>query len=396
MPCSRLLLTALLALCLPALAAETAKPPEAVKPAAPTKPAEPAKEESLDDQARFLAGLPVAEGSPLKALQESKTYKRYAEHLDADWAKLKEERLDAMTAWRDAALAPKVDLKANVFYFFSGPDFLSMSVLYPDAPVYMLVGLEPLGRVPRLSSLGRESLDGSMANLRMSINSIVRLSFFKTNDMAGDLERTDLKGVLPILYLFVARSGATLKESAYVAITPDGSLRDLGPKDKVGKDIPGVRLRFQRPGQEKLQEIVYVRHDVENYVVKNDPGFFKFYESHQPANAFLKAASFLLHKGERFSLLRDFILTHSASVVQDDSGLPFASLNDGKFKLTMYGVYLRPMPPFNTRLQKDMQDAFKAGPVEPLPFVTGYRHKSESNLVLAIPSGAAPAAEPKK
>lgn len=372
-------------------ASATAALPEPVAPT-PAPAAQSVKAaETLDDQARFLAGLPVSEGSPLQALEETRAWKTYAKSLTSDWAKLRTQRLDPMAAWSAAVLNQKIDPKKNVFYLFGGPDFMSVATLYPEAPVYILCGLEPLGKVPQLSTLKRESLDADMENLRKSLNSIVRLSFFKTNDMADDLTRTDLRGVLPLLYLFVARSEAKLLESTRVEIDEAGAIKELGEREKC-TGIPGMRLRIQRPGQEKTQDVYYFKHNVEDAVVSAGPGFFAFFKRHAPANTFFKAASFLLHRPKQFGLTRDFILENSASVLQDDSGLPFSSLSKDKWSLTLYGTYLRPGPPFRNRLQDDLMEAFKAGPVEPLPFVTGYRHVNESNLVLAVPLARAPAA----
>ncbi len=373
----------------PAQADAKAEAKPAVAPAPLAKPeaapvAKPAAPEPADDVARFLAGLPVPDGSPLKPLEESRAWKSYSKNLSADWAKLRAERLDKMAEWSKTVLRPKIDATRPVFYLFGGPDFMSVAELYPDAPAYLLCGLEPLGKMPRLSSLTRESLDESIDNLHKSINSIVRLSFFKTNDMSGDLTRTELRGILPILYLFVARSGATLLSETRVEIDETGTLKELGEKDKC-TGIPGVRLRIQRPGHAGTQDVFYFKHNVEDDVITAGPGFFSFFKKHAPANTFLKAASFLLHRPKQFGKTHDFLVENSTSILQDDSGLPFASLAKGQFSLTLYGTYLRPRPPFTMRLQDDMTQAFKDGPVETLPFLTGYRHVGEANLVLAIP-----------
>jgi hypothetical protein len=210
--------------------------------------------------------------------------------------------------------------------------------------------------------------------------------------MAGDLTRTELRGILPILYLFVARSGATLLEESRVEIDDAGALKVLGEKDKC-TGVPGVRLRIQRPGHAGTQDVFYFKHNVEDDVIRSGPGFFTFFKGYAPGNVFLKAASFLLHRPKQFGLTHDFLIANATSILQDDSGLPFASLNKGTFGLTLYGTYLKPRPPFTMRLQDDMTKAFKDGPVEPLPFLTGYRHVGEANLVLAIPKAGVAAPE---
>ncbi|MBI5542397.1 MAG: hypothetical protein HY901_00795 [Deltaproteobacteria bacterium] len=357
--------------------------------------------ESFDDQARFLAGLPVAEGSPLATLQQGKDWQEHAKALDADWAKLEQKRLRAMAEWRDSELEPRFDLTRNLYYVFGGPDLISVAVLYPDAPVYVLCGLELIGQVPALSGLKRAALDRAMDNLRRSIASTVRASFFKTNDMAADLSRTELKGVLPLLYLFLARSNATLLDVKLIEIDRTGAYQELAAGAKPGAGVPGARLRFKRAGQEKEQEIFYLRQNVESTVLAKSPGFLAFLKRHGPANSFFKAASFILHNSKRFSRMREFVLENSLSILQDDSGVPFNALKD-EWRYTLYGRYLRPLPPFQRHLQEELVKAFATGPVKPLPFVTGYRRPGDANLLLALPKATAqarpqetPAAEPE-
>ncbi|HEY3450402.1 MAG TPA: hypothetical protein VGK67_28870 [Myxococcales bacterium] len=358
------------------------------KPKAKAVPFDP---EPIDDQARFLAGLPVPEGSPLYGLQQTKFWKAYAKKFDADWDKLHKERLDAMGDWAAKVLAPKIDPKAPVYYLFGGPDFLSVPVLYPEAPLYILGGLEPVGRMPpSLRAMGAAALEEDMRNLRSSLNSIIRLSFFKTNDMREDLVRTELRGVVPLLLVLAARADAKVLEYTRAEITDTGELKDLGATEKcVG--VPGARLKIQRNGSSATQEVLYFKHDVSDPVIKAGPGFLAFFKKHAPANTFLKAASFLLHRPKQFGLTRDFLVENSKSILQDDSGLSFDLLAKGPFELILYGKYLRPRPPFTNRIQPDMTEAFNKGPVEPLPFLTGYRKTGESNLVLAISKSKAPA-----
>ena len=350
--------------------------------------AAPVVQETFDDQARFLAGLPVSEGSPLAALTAGDDWKDYAKHMDTDWATLKQRRLDKMVEFAAAELvAPKIDPTANLFYFFGGPDLIGALVLYPEAPVYILCGLEPVGQVPRLSTLKKPALDKAIENLRRSIASTVRSSFFKTNDMAGDLTRTDLRGVLPLLYLFTARSDAKVLDVKMISVDDQtGEVKELGENEKAAaKDTVGVRMKIQRAGKDKAQEVFYLKQNVDNAVLAKTPGYFAFFKKYAPANHFFKAASFILHNAKRFSKTLDFVLENSLSILQDDSGVPFHAFGKGKWNFVLYGKYLRPLPPFQNHIQDDLTKAFKDGPVQPLPFVTGYRHPGESNLVLAMP-----------
>ena len=70
-----------------------------------------------------------------------------------------------------------------VFYMFSGPDFLYANAFFPNASTYVMSGLEPIGSVPDLTKLSRDSLAHGLSNIEESLNSILRYSFFQTIEM---------------------------------------------------------------------------------------------------------------------------------------------------------------------------------------------------------------------
>src|SRR5579871_3596931 len=76
---------------------------------------------TADDTARFLAGLPPSEGSPLQALTKDPAWQRHAKFFDNAFAQLEARQLTKVRAWADTNLAAP---KTTMFYSFSGPDFL--------------------------------------------------------------------------------------------------------------------------------------------------------------------------------------------------------------------------------------------------------------------------------
>lgn len=401
----RALALAPLTLSLFSIAARAEQPPAPSAEASPAPtagPAEPARSPvpatSADDEARFLAGLPVSESSPLRPLEQTKTFEEHARSTAKDWELLEKKRLAPMRSWAASALWPRMKPDASTFYFFSGPDFVSVGELYPDSPAYLMCGLEPIVELPALSSLAPEHLAGALANLRRSLRSTVLSSFFKTNDMAVDFKRTELKGVVPLLYFFLARSNAHIIESRFVEIDPAGQIQDRSGAPAEDR-VPGIGIRFKRAGHDKAQELFYFQLNIEDKAVARKPGFFAFWKRHAPGNSFLKAASFILHNG-RFLGTRRFLLDNSATLLQDDSGVPFWTLAKKSWDFYLFGKYLQPRRPFEKVYQKDLVAAFERGKPEPLPFTTGYRLPGESNLVLVVRKGEAtpsvPAAEIQK
>jgi hypothetical protein len=121
-------------------------------------------------------------------------------------------------------------------------------------------------------------------------------------------------------------------------------------------------------------------------------GFLKFCEALAPGDSFVKSASYLMHK-DHFSSVRTFLLTHSATIVQDDSGIPLAYFGAKKWQFQPFGNYLGPINEFPGRYQGNMADLFRKS--HPIDFGVGYRWRAhESNLLLASrvesPTGATP------
>ena len=77
--------------------------------------------------------------------------------------------------------------------------------------------------------------------------------------------------------------------------------------------------------------LYYFSTDLSNSGVRAS-GFLKFCATLAPGNSLLKSASYLLHSGN-FSTVRDFILTNSATIIQDDSGIPLAYYSQQEMEL---------------------------------------------------------------
>ena len=110
-----------------------------------------------------------------------------------------------------------------MFYMFSGPDFLYADAFYSKATTYVLSALEPPGSVPDLSKLPRGAVAAALYDVEHSLGSILSFSFFITKQMKVDLREGQLSGTLPILYVFLARSGKTIRDVSPVALDDKGA-----------------------------------------------------------------------------------------------------------------------------------------------------------------------------
>src|SRR5580658_1791854 len=172
-----------------------------------TAPAGSAETASPDDTARFLAGLPPASGSPLAALANNPQWAQHASTFNAIFA---QEDRNTLSKVRDFAAARLGNFHDTMLYMFSGPDFLYATSFFPHASTYVMAGLEPVGDIPQLTDLSGGSVDQTLQNLKSSLSTILNISFFITKNMQSQLNEGPVFGTLPILYVFLARTGKTV------------------------------------------------------------------------------------------------------------------------------------------------------------------------------------------
>jgi hypothetical protein len=83
--------------------------------------------------------------------------------------------------------------------------------------------------------------------------------------------------------------------------------------------------------------------------------------------------------------VRDFLLTRSVTLVQDDSGVPVRFFEANGWTLRPHGRYRGPIRLFGSRYQSQLKELFRQGPSSPLAFGIGYRWRAnESNLIVGV------------
>jgi hypothetical protein len=340
---------------------------------------------TVDDTAKFLAGMMPSADSPLMPLTQEAAWQRHAKFFDSAFEKLEQRQLSRIRAWADTNLAAP---RPTMFYMFSGPDFLYANAFYSKASTYVLSALEPVGSVPDLSRLPRGGLASALYNVERSLGSILSFSFFITKQMKTDLQAGQISGTLPILYVFLARAGMTVKSVSPISLDDQGAAYFAG--ENAGPNaVRGVRIIFAgSDGQEKT--LYYFSTDLSNSGVKAS-GFLKFCETLAPANSLIKSASYLLHSGN-FTTVRNFLLNNSATIIQDDSGIPLAYYSTKKWRLFPFGRYLGPIDEFAGRYQESYAALFRRA--QPIDFGIGYRWRTpETNVLLSVrlPDDGSPA-----
>jgi len=333
-----------------------------------------------NDIARFLAGMPVPENSPLAPLTRDPAWQEHSAFFEKEFTKLNLRELGKLHAWEETYFPEATQPIPVVFYMFSGPDLLYVDQFFPKASVYVLCGKESMGPPP--DPLRIANLSGALGNLENAMKSSLATTYFITKDMKIDLQQQNLNGVLPILYVFLARADKSIRNVTFGSLSSNGAFQESAP-GKKGGSIPGVRINYTDNQSGDSQTLYYFTTDISDGGIKSNPGFLKFCERFGTGSSFLKSSSYLMFE-EGFATIRNFILEHSNRIVQDDSGIPLAYFNPGKWNLRLFGNYLGPIELFKQHYQAKLQELFAQSGPPPLDFGFGYRwNYKEANLMVA-------------
>ena len=291
--------------------------------------------------------------------------------MDAAFSKLDQRQLSNIRTWRAEFLAPVTIVSRTCLYFFSGPDFFYADLLYPNCSTYVLVSLEPIDPIPELLSVPPALLQNTLQTIEVSLNTLVNFGYFQTQELRGYLQHSQLKGVLPIIFVFLARSGKEILNVDYISLTKEG------PR--------GVKVSFLDPATGARKVLYYFSADLSDDGLKRSQEVLRFCNKLGPTNSFLKAASYLLHQNG-FNIARNYLLRVSASILQDDSGIPFRYFTPKSWTLRFFGSYTGPIDLFKDYYQPDLRQYYAASYPKPLTFPFGYQwNPHDATLILATP-----------
>src|SRR5436190_15086504 len=195
---------------------------------------------------------------------------------------------------------------------------------------------------------------------------------------------TGLTGTLPIIYVFLARSGKTIRDVSLIRLDENGTAQVDGG---AGRDADGAGsargVKIDFVGDDgRPQTLYYFSANVDNDGF-GATGFARFCERLGTGDALVKSASYLMHRAN-FSDVRSFLLEHTRLILQDDSGIPFSRFDQAIWQLHPFGHYSGPIALFANRYQSKLSQLYSERAVESIDFAIGYRwHPRSSNLIVA-------------
>lgn len=337
----------------------------------------------IDDLARFIAGMPGAEGSAFKAAEETPGWVRHAADSDRGWKRFLTQRQPKMREFAKDRLSQKPAAQPTLFYPFGGPDIMTAQSLFPNASTYVLVGLEPPGSLPDPEML-RDSVNSYLPRLRASLGSILSKSFFVTREMDRQLRGQAADGLLPVMLIELVRNGNTIRGMRYISLDADGKWieRTVEGRQRRGK-TDGVAVEFADLAG-AVHQLAYFSVNLHNSKYKDNTAFHRHLERMGDISVMFKSTSYMTHRDD-FDLIRTQVLSRAAAVVQDDSGIPYRFFAPEGWQVTLYGHYEQPYGSFRYLKQEDLRQAYidRQTP-DDLPFSIGYGFgRVKSNLLVA-------------
>lgn len=357
----------------------------------------------VNSVARLLAGMTPSYPGHF-GLAETQAWKEHSAAMRTAWSQVNGSRVAAMSAWRDSAINSTCPSGKTLLYPFSGPDFFNAYWLFPDCENYVLFGLEHIGDVPDVEGVAERDVGRLLGDVRASVSDLLDRNYFITENMSRQLRTAQLRGVTPLLIIPMALSDveilrivphdlprqvrargaipATAAAEANPPTATEVATALTGPTKKIAKarapmrQLNGITIEFRKPGSTTVQRLHYFTLDATDNGLEHYPEFITFINGLAPTSTFLKAASYLLH-GREFQKLRNTLLNVSEFLVQDDTGLPFWTLQPKRWDIRLYGKYETPIPPFERTFQATLDKAYRAARPDPLPFEFGYSYSDK-------------------
>ncbi len=350
------------------------------------EPLQACANDSLNSLADLMAGI-ADSNSVYGEIQASSDFKAFSQNFDKRWMNFDSTRLTNLRTFRDNELANVVKTPATLFYPFSGPDILYAQTFFPEADKYVMIGLEPVGSLPRFKAENKDSMDIYYSKVNTSLNAILKFSFFRTQSMKNDLKNTEVDGTLHLLILFLKRTGNEFCSAKPVTVDSTGAVvyeESFAALKKKKTNTRGLELKFTDVNN-KPKTLYYFSLNAADGGLKSNPSFVNYLKNMGTVNTYLKGASYLMHKSY-FSIIRNVILEQSEQVIQDDSGISFHYFTDSdhKWNYSLYGQYTKPIPMFKEFYQKDLDSLYKQQGAKEIGFGIGYNFKDKnSNLLIA-------------
>ncbi|MFM7727982.1 MAG: hypothetical protein ACKO7B_14875, partial [Flavobacteriales bacterium] len=330
---------------------EPAKPVQAPPTPAPdtivVKPIEIPIDSNLTHIAKLIAGLDTVLNYN-HPNWNNQSIARFSRETEAKYNVMRENRLQKMAAWNQKNVAGAgISDSSFSFYPFSGGDFIHLHWLMPNASEYLMAAREAVGTIPALLQMSDTSMLNYLGGVDQVLRDIYNKSYFITKNMITDIHNANLvDGMLPILVWGAAKTNHEIISIEFFNVDTTGQAIAV----TSGK-YEGVTIALKDVEHNKQKKLTYLSADISNKGFEARPEIKAFLTTRVPSgcNSFVKSASYLMHYGS-FTQIRDMVLDKSASLVEEDTGIPFKYFKQDIWNIQLFGDYEKPVSDFSENL----------------------------------------------
>ena len=329
----------------------------------------------LTETAAFISGLDIPASSPFNYLAAKNDYLAYKKRMDGAWSSFVKNDLSRIEVWRGRNLGLKK--YRTLFYPFSGPDIVNALAFFPDADEYILIGLEPPGRVPEPLAMGPDRVFTELRALRTALNTLLNLNYFRTLEMKLELNENGFNNISCIMIFFISRSGYRIVDVRNISLPRS----DTDRGGTGAGTVRGVEISFSKNSFSGNKKAYYFTANLSDKGL-NASRFADYLKRRAHFVTFMKSAAYLPGLNS-FSTIRGLILANSDYILHDDSCIPIRFFPERDWETTYFGKY-RVLKMFRKWYQPDLAAKMKEKNAGPLDFSFGYGYTpEESHLIFS-------------
>jgi len=346
-------------------------------------------------QAAFRVAACGGDDSFIPAGIDKKMVDTHCQMLTSGYGEYKKEWIDVAGPFL-AKLRP-ANLPTTVVYPFGGGDLVTALATFPAATELTTISLEIAGDIRGIMKSDNKRLTTELATLREHLGKLFLKAHSRTINL--DIEtRGAVPGEAAFTLAAMAIHGFQPTAYRYFDFNDDGSLHwlteeDISKAEKAGKQGRGgpfanAEIRFTKKGEPGVRILRHVAYDLSDGNVKRFPQLMKHLDTKPKVSAMTKAASHLLWDDANFSVIRDWLMTHTDWMISDTTGVPPRIAKKFGFEQNYYGQYefAEPFGTVNNRDMNEFHEKFKGN--APISFRYGYPdNKSHGHIVVTHKPG---------
>ncbi len=295
------------------------------------------------------------------------------------------------------ATAPK-----TVVYPFGGGDLLGALATYPNATDYTTISLEIAADVRKVDSVPKNRLQSELARYRLVLGKLFEKAHSRTDNL--DIgSKSGLPGEIVFDFVAMVVHGFEPTSLRYFKFNDDGTLHyfeqnEIDAADaavKAGRKTRGdvddaffsnMEVRFKKVGDATgaTRTLRHVAFNLDDDHMKANPRLEKFLDARgAKISAMTKAASHLLWS-DAFSIIRNYLATHTDWMISDSTGFTPAYAKKMGFVQDTYGTFTWPeaFGTVDVKNATDLKNLFLSNPHTDITFRYGYPDKDHHGHIV--------------